>query len=172
MLWPPALHMCLPTFRLLPLWFILLQPQWPTSLFSVPGSRFVLRCLSTFAGRWLPRKCSRCCSLFSSSLRYYLSRTSGNPYPQPHQASETRSGPSVTCLKHSQLQESNSLLDYLISSFLVSQNVVRTNTLIVLRDCSACCCLPSPWPLVQQGGWKTQWVNQNPLEGFGISEAI
>lgn len=99
----------------------------------------------------LPRKCSHCCSLFSSSLRSYLSCTSGNPYPQPHQASETRLGPAVTCLKHYQLQESNSLLDYLIASFLVSQNLVRTNIVIVLLTAA----FPAPGPSCSRVGCQS-----------------
>lgn len=56
------------------------------------------------------------------------------PFPQPHRASRTRSGPSVIHSKHSlgdfhiftiKSQENNCLLDYIISSFLVGHSFIR-----------------------------------------------
>ena len=82
--------------------------------------------------------------MFSSFLRSYLSCTSsGIPFPQPHRTSQTRSGPSLTYSKHYQLQESNCLLEYQLSSFLVRQNFVRTKTTIALFTTA----FPAPGPV-------------------------
>lgn len=99
----------------------------------------------------LPCKCSHCCSLFSSSLRSYLSCTSGNPYSPTPPSLRDQVRPFCSCLKHYQLQESNSLPDYLISPFLVSQNLVRINTVIVLPAAA----FPDPGPLCSTVGCQS-----------------
>lgn len=106
---PPALHMCLPAFPFsvsmvhstpATMTYLLVFSSWQLLCSSLPQHLCRLVCSPVNA------LTAALCSVHPWGLIW--AARSGNPYPQPHQASETRLSPAVTCLKHYQMQESNS----------------------------------------------------------------